>query len=88
MVKGRNIDQALRFLLDVVQYVKDKKLKAFLISFDLKKAFDYVDPEFLFGALQAYNLPRDFIKWIRLLYTNLESCIIINGNISKNFNIS
>jgi len=38
-----------------------------------------------YKALQYYGFPDKFINWIKILYKDIESCVINNGNISQFF---
>ena len=47
--------------------------------------FDRVDWHFLLRILETFNFGPDFLRWIRLFYTNVESAVIINGWTSSFF---
>ena len=55
---------------------------------DFEKAFDTIEWDFLFRALQSYKFGSGFISWIKLLYSNITSCTINNGYLSNNFELS
>ena len=55
---------------------------------DFEKAFDTVEWNFLFKSLQAYNFGEHFIKWVKLLYSNITSSTINNGFLSPTFKLS
>ena len=55
------------------------KLKAILITVDIQKAFDSFNHQFLTLALRRYGFSETFIKWIKTLLNNQESCIINRG---------
>ena len=52
-----------------------------LITVDIQKAFRSVNYQFLTLALKRFGLGKTFIKWIKTLFNNQESCII-NGGIN------
>ena len=86
-VKGRNITDNIRSIADILQYLKDKEEPGILIGIDFEKAFDSVSWEFMLLALSKFNFGSSFIKWIKLLYTNISSCVINNGHTSKYFDV-
>ena len=55
-----------------------------LVTVDIQKAFDSVNHQFLSLALKRYGFGKTFIKWMKTLLNNHESCII-NGGITTNY---
>lgn len=86
-MKGRQISDAIRTIIDIMEYVKEKEMPAMLIGVDYEKAFDSLDWDFLFKCLETYNFGNTFIKWVKILYTDIESCVLINGHTSAYFKI-
>jgi len=41
----------------------------------------------MFTALRYFNFGEDLIKWVKLLYKNIESCVVINGHLSEWFSV-
>ena len=85
--KGHPMDDAIRYLCDCVEYIKSRHVPGFLLSLDQRKAFDRVDHEFLFFALGKFGLGQDFIGWVRLLYYDIKSCVVVNGHLSPDFEV-
>ena len=56
-----------------------------LVTVDIQKAFDSVNHQFLILALKRYGFSKTFIKWIKTLLNNQESCIINGGITTKYF---
>lgn len=52
---------------------------------DFEKAFDSVSWDFLFKVLDYFNFGNSFKKWIKVFYTNIQSCVIVNGHLSDWF---
>lgn len=57
-------------------------IDGFLVTVDIEKAFDFVNYYFLILVLKTLDFRKVFLKWIQLLLTNQESCII-NGGITR-----
>lgn len=86
-IKGRKIQNHLHNIRDIIQYTKEKDIKGRIISLDQEKAFDRVDHNYLFKALETYNLGRQFQKWVKILYNNSYSKVIINQMLTDKFKI-
>ena len=54
---------------------------------DFTKACDVLDIQFLNLCLEKLNFGESFRKWISILYTNISSSVLVNGWISKSFDI-
>ena len=86
-VKDRNISEGLRTILDIIEDTKQKDMHGLLMTIDFEKAFDSISWEYLFRSLEAFNFSQPFIDWIKLLYTNISSCIMNNNTTSIYFDI-
>ena len=83
-VKGRFISEGGRLIFDILEISDNLKVKGFLMTLDIEKAFDSVNHLFLITALGKYSFKEDFIKWIQILTQNQESCVI-NGGTTTNY---
>ena len=82
-VEGRRIDYTIHMLRDLIDLVDKEESQAAFIFLDQEKAFDRVDHEFLYKTMDAFGIGQGFIKWVRLLYANAATKIIINGHLSS-----
>ena len=87
-IPGRLSSENVRVLKDVVDYVNRSNVGAAIISLDQEKAFDRVDWSFMLRVLEAMNFGPSFCKWVRLLYTNVFSQVLVNGFQSDPFPVS
>ena len=55
---------------------------------DFEKAFDSIEWSFLFHALKKFNFGEKFINWIKILYTDIQSCVGNNGFFSPFFKLT
>ena len=85
-IPGRTINSNLSLLRDIVNYTNSEKIPAAIICLDQLKAFDRVDWNFIYRTLSAMNFGPNFIKWVRILYTDISSSIKCNGFVSGAFN--
>lgn len=86
--KDKSILDNLINIDSIINYMELKHMGGALISFDQEKAFDRIEHNYLLSILEAYNFPNNIIKWIKILYTNINSSVLINGKISKKFRIT
>lgn len=72
-----------RLILDVFEYRETENIDGLLLSLDFEKAFYSVEWNFLFNAIQKFNISNNFIKWADILYTNPILKMKNNGWLSK-----
>ena len=85
-IKERNIKEALRTVLDIVDDTNKKQKQGMMIAIDFEKAFDSLSWNYLFKAVEIYNFGREFQNWIKLLYSNISS-VINEGYLSPYFEL-
>lgn len=86
-VKGRSIFDNIHLLRNIIDYVEQKNVSACFISLDQEKAFDRVSWSYLYDTLTAFGFDNDFLRWIKLLYTDISSSVIVNNFVSESFPI-
>ena len=74
-VKGRTIFDAVRSINDVMEYTKLYNTPGLMTTFDFKKSFDSIN---LVNTLEAFNFGNSFIRWVKVLYSNISSCVMNN----------
>ena len=82
-VPDRYIGESVAFLRDVVELANKYNLPVALLSLDQEKAFDRVDWPFLFATLAKMGSGDNFIRWVRLLYTDVRSSVVAIGYTSR-----
>ena len=83
-INGRCISKGRCLIADVLQTTNMPKLNGMLITIDIQKAVDSVYHQFLILALKRYGFGKTFIKWVKTLLNNQESCII-NGRFTTKY---
>ena len=86
-IPGRYIGDNIRILYDIMSYLDENQLPGLLVSIDFEKAFDTVNWSYMNKVLNAFGFGKDICCWISTFYTNIKSYVIINGKVSKSFEI-
>ncbi len=86
-VPNRFIGENIRLLYDILNYTENHQIPGMLLLIDFEKAFDTVSHSFILETLKAFNFGTDICRWFETLYKNASSSVIINGNISRPFQI-
>ena len=86
-LNNRFISEGGRLISDIVEITDLLHIKGILLTVDIEKAFDSVNHLFLVSALEKYGFKNDFIRWIKLLLKNQESCIINGGQTTNYFKL-
>jgi len=84
-IKGRFIGQNIRVIEDIVYFVEKEKLPGIIITIDFEKAFDSINWNFIKQSLKLYNFGVNFCKWVEILYNNITSTVLNNGETSDWF---
>ena len=63
------------------------KVKGYLVTLDIQKAFDSFDHTFLISALEKFGFGKTFIDWIKIFFNDQESCVINGGITTKYFKL-
>ena len=86
-VEGRFIGENIRLISDILNFTADQDIEGIALFIDFEKAFDSLEWEYLFKALDIFQFGPDFTIWVKILYTNISSCIINNGFASEPFTL-
>ncbi len=62
-------------------------MSALFITIDFEKAFDSLNWIVLFKFLKYVNFRQKIIGYIKMMYNNIESTVINNGNIGGYFKL-
>ena len=78
-IKGRFIGENIRLISDLIDYTKGKNIPGIAIFLDFRKAFDTVEWDYIAKVLDVFKFKDDFKRWVKVLYTDISSCVINNG---------
>ena len=82
-IKNRYIGVNARIVCDIIDLCEKNRKPGAMLCLDFEKAFDSLNWDFMFSALEKYGFGSNFIKWIRILYEQNSFCIKNNGYLSK-----
>jgi exonuclease III len=86
-VKNRLIGHNIRIVDDIIDYCTLSDTDGLLLLLDFEKAFDSISWEFLLYSLKEFGFGPNFIRWIKLLYTDIQSHATVNGYLSSKFEL-
>ena len=78
-VKDRYIGETVRLIFDLTAFTLKENIPGLMIFIDFHKAFDSIEWNYLVSCLKAFQFGPDFIRWVKTLYKNIQSCVINNG---------
>ena len=81
------IGEAVRSIIDVMDYTKEQNIPGILLFIDFEKAFDSLNWNFLLKCLNVFGFGPSLIRWIGTFYTNISSCVLNNGLCSQYFEV-
>lgn len=67
--------------------LKKNKVLGLILLIDFENAFDSVSWIFINSVLDFFNCGPSFKKWINVFYSNIVSCVNVNGHLSEWFGI-
>ena len=77
-VPGKTILFGAHNILSVVQYIEKYGGKAAVVSYDLFKAFDRVNLDFLYKVMEAMHFPKLFIQWIQMVHSGSTTSFLLS----------
>lgn len=86
-VPGRNIFYATTLTCDLFRYTNLTGNSGVFLSLDQQNAFDRVSHTYLYSVLAAYGFPKDFIKLLKSLYSEVCSDLVTNGIIQDTIRV-
>ena len=87
-IKGRNINDHIRFIDDIINYSKIKHIQGLIVSLDYRKAFATVCKDAIITSLKKFNFGPIFIQYVATIINGAESSIKNAGWISRFFQTS
>ena len=77
-VKGKNILFGISNMISSIDYIIAHKIAAFMVTFDMFKAYDRVMLDYLVKVMSAMKFPADFIKWMLMLHEGATTSFLLS----------
>ena len=81
-IKGRKSSNMIRLIDDTIEYMNNANKPGILLALDYTRAFDSISKEYMIWAFEKFGFGQKFIRWVKVLTNNTESCINYMGWIS------
>lgn len=69
----------------VTDFHKDGETRRGSLKIDLSKAYDNLHCEFVLNLLKSFDMPDQFIGWIKECISTPSYSVIVNGEMNDNF---
>lgn len=86
-VPGRSIFDNISLVRDTMDVCTLSKKNIAFLLIDQLKAFDRVEPRFLWKVLEAFGFNPGFIVMLKVMYSDIESLLKINGSLGAPFKV-
>ena len=70
-----------------MSYTEETSIPGIALFLDFKKAFDTIEWDFIDNCLKKFNFGPDIQNWFKVLYNNVNSCVLNNGYLSEFFSL-
>ncbi len=87
-IKDRYIGENIIRILDLLEFTEKETIPSILVVIDFEKAFDFLEWDFIEKSLTHFNFGDSLKKWVNLLYSSINSCVLNNGWASEHFTLS
>ena len=84
---GRYIGENVRLIYDTLYHTEKHSIPGQILLVDFLKAFDSVSWSFIEKCLDFFNFGAMLKSWFKTFYSDLLSCVNINGGYTKWFEI-
>ena len=74
-------------LKSIIDYIDQNDQNYAIIPLDQEKAFERIEQNFLKIVLKKFNFLSNLINWFNIIYTDIESKVLVNGTFTPNFKI-
>ncbi len=86
-MNNRHISNNIRLVLGLLDYSDLISDNSYILFLDFYKAFDSVEHEFIFSALEKFGLGHFFSQAIRTLYANSNCSIKLSSGTTPRFDV-
>ena len=68
-------------------HTESLNISGIALFLDSKKAFDSIEWNFIFRALETFGFGSPLIQWIRTFYHNIQNCVVNKGHATPFFQL-
>ncbi len=86
-VPGRKIYNHTQLARMMMTWSEANGADGAIIALDQEKAYDKIAHDYLWRVLKEFGIPETFVQLIRSLYGNAKTAVMINGILSKPYQI-
>ena len=79
-IPGRQMSENILKNQEIMSTAMNNKIDGILVSFDFEKAFDTVEWAAIFHALERFNFGPEYIKMVKVLFTDPVTYVMNNGH--------
>ena len=83
--KTRMCQEVLLSVVDTIANCKSNKKRGAVLSLDIRKAFDTINHQYLEKVYDFFNLGPCIKRWLALLGTNRQACIILEDDLCTEY---
>ena len=87
-IPKRSIFNQIRLAKTIIKYTELTNEDGAIVALDQEKAYDKIRHDYLWSALERFNVPQTFIQTVKSLYQNVHTRVAINGMLSQPFKIT
>ena len=84
-MKGRTIEDQVKLAKFLLNYGEAAEEDGVMIALDQEKAYNRINHTYLLRVLEHMGFPPKFCNTIKTFYTNAETMVMINGELSEPF---
>ncbi|KAJ0788215.1 putative RNA-directed DNA polymerase [Helianthus annuus] len=84
-LKGKFILDGPLIINEVINWIKKRKKKAFLLKLDFEKAYDNVNWGFILSVMRQMGFPALWCKWIFGVLSSARAAVLVNGSPTFDF---
>jgi ribonuclease HI len=87
-IPKRSIYNNIRLAQTIIKYTELTNENGAIVALDQEKAYDKIRHDYLWSALERFNVPQTFIQTAKTLYQHAHTRVAINGMLSQPFKIT